>query len=94
MDVVTFPTAPGAVAFLREIEQFIFTRYPAVRVEWSKGWAYSDAAAWTDPAVIAQSVPDSFRTGSDPTWDGARNTFAAVDPHRLVSNPFLDQLLP
>jgi hypothetical protein len=94
MDVVTFPTAPGAAAFLREIEQFIFTRYPGARVEWSKGWAYSATGAWTDPAVTAQTVPDSFRTGPDPTWDSARDTFAACDPYRLVTNPFLDQLLP
>jgi FAD/FMN-containing dehydrogenase len=97
-DVLTFPTAPGAAAFYRELEQFFFTRYAgayaATRVEWSKGWAYTDQAAWADHTVLTATVPDSYRQGPDPSWDAALATLDALDPHRVFSNPFLDVLLP
>jgi FAD/FMN-containing dehydrogenase len=94
LDVVTFPTAPSAYAFLRDVETHLFTHYPATRVEWSKGWAYTTSAAWADPAVVTQTVPDSFRQGGDATWDTAHGTLTDYDPHRLFSNPFLGELLP
>ncbi|MCE6998680.1 FAD-binding protein [Saccharothrix sp. S26] len=97
-DVLTFPTAPGAAAFYRELERFFFTRYTGsyafTRAEWSKGWAYTDQAAWADHTVLTSTVPDSYRQGPNPTWDAARATLNAVDPHRVFSNPFLDVLLP
>ncbi|MEV8441413.1 cholesterol oxidase substrate-binding domain-containing protein [Actinosynnema sp. NPDC051121] len=97
-DVLTFPTAPGAAAFYRELEQFFFTRYTgayaATRVEWSKGWAYTDQAAWADHTVLTATVPDSYRQGPNPSWDAALATLDAFDPHRVFSNPFLDVLLP
>lgn len=94
LDVVTFPTAPGAHAFYRDVERYLFANHPATRVEWSKGWAYTTDAAWADSTVITQNVPDSFRQGGDASWDAARDAFAAFDPHRVFGNPFLDQLLP
>ncbi|MFI9011520.1 cholesterol oxidase substrate-binding domain-containing protein [Actinosynnema sp. NPDC053489] len=97
-DVLTFPTAPGAAAFYRELEQFFFTHYSGARAttraEWSKGWAYTDQAAWADHTVLTATVPDSYRQGPNPTWDAARATLNAFDPHRVFSNPFLDVLLP
>ncbi|TQM84909.1 FAD/FMN-containing dehydrogenase [Saccharothrix saharensis] len=97
-DVLTFPTAPGAAAFYRELEQFFFTHYTgsyaSTRAEWSKGWAYTDEAAWSDHTVLTSTVPDSYRQGPNPSWDAARATLNALDPHRVFSNPFLDVLLP
>ncbi len=97
-DVLTFPTAPGAAAFYRELEQFFFTRYTGAyattRAEWSKGWAYTDEAAWADHTVLTSTVPDTYRQGPDPSWDAALATLNAHDPHRVFSNPFLDVLLP
>jgi FAD/FMN-containing dehydrogenase len=97
-DVLTFPTAPGAAAFYRELEQFFFTRYAGAyattRAEWSKGWAYTNQAAWADHTVLTSTVPDSYRQGPDPSWDAALATLNAFDPHRVFSNPFLDVLLP
>ncbi|MER5267584.1 cholesterol oxidase substrate-binding domain-containing protein [Actinosynnema sp. NPDC002837] len=97
-DVLTFPTAPGAAAFYRELEQFFFTNYTGAyattRAEWSKGWAYTDEAAWADRTVLTSTVPDSYRQGPDPSWDAALATLDAHDPHRVFSNPFLDVLLP
>jgi hypothetical protein len=93
-DVVTFPTAPGAFPFLREMEAFFFANYPATRVEWSKGWAYTTDGAWADSTVITQSLPNAFRQGTDDTWEAARTALNGFDPHRIFSNPLLDQLLP
>lgn len=96
-DVLTFPTAPRAHEFYREMEDFFFanyTGYASCRVEWSKGWGYTDTAAWADPAMLTRTVPDSYRHGPDPTWDGAVATLNGFDPHRVFSNPFLDLLLP
>ncbi|MBE1490275.1 cholesterol oxidase substrate-binding domain-containing protein [Plantactinospora soyae] len=97
-DVLTFPTAPRAHAFYREMEIFFFTNYGGAyagcRAEWSKGWGYTDEAAWADPTMLTQVVPDSYRQGPDPTWDWAVATLNRYDPHRLFSNPFLDVLLP
>jgi FAD/FMN-containing dehydrogenase len=97
-DVLTFPTAPGAAAFYRELEQFFFTNYTGAyattRAEWSKGWAYTDEAAWADHTVLTSTVPDSYRQGPDPSWDAALAALDAHDPHRVFSNPFLDVLLP
>jgi FAD/FMN-containing dehydrogenase len=96
-DVLTFPTAPGAHAFYREMEQFFFTTYrgyAAVRAEWSKGWGYTAEAAWTDLPFVTQTVPDTYRQGPDPTWDGALGVLDTLDPHRVFTNPFLDRLLP
>jgi hypothetical protein len=76
------------------MESFLFTNHPTTRVEWSKGWAYTTSAAWADTNVITGNVPDSFRQGTDATWDAARTTLNAFDPHRVFSNPLLDQLLP
>ncbi|MGI5215236.1 cholesterol oxidase substrate-binding domain-containing protein [Plantactinospora sp. CA-290183] len=97
-DVLTFPSAPRAHAFYREMETFFVTNYTGsyagCRVEWSKGWGYTDTAAWAEPNMLGAVVPDSYRQGSDPTWDRAVATLNAYDPHRLFSNPFLDVLLP
>jgi FAD/FMN-containing dehydrogenase len=96
-DVLTFPTAPGAHAFYREMEQFFFATYrgyAAVRAEWSKGWGYTTEAAWADDPFVTGTVPDSYRQGPDPTWDGALDVLNTFDPHRVFTNPFLDRLLP
>jgi FAD/FMN-containing dehydrogenase len=97
-DVLTFPSAPSSHAFYRELEAFFFGNYTGsyagTRAEWSKGWAYTDDAAWADRRVLTEVVPDSYRRGPDPTWDSAVATLNAYDPHRIFSNAFLDLLLP
>jgi FAD/FMN-containing dehydrogenase len=95
-DMVTFPQAPGAEAFLREVEQFVYSHFSGwaiVRPEWSKGWAYTTEAVWADQTTLTTTIPDAFR-GADPSWDSAVATLNALDPHRVFSNPFLDVLLP
>jgi hypothetical protein len=88
-DVLTLPGTADADSFYRELERYLLAAYPSTRVEWSKGWAYTDQAAWSDPDVLSRAVPSSLRPG----WDTAVSTLDRLDPARVFSNPFLDQLL-
>lgn len=88
-DVLTLPGTAGADTFYRELERHLLAAYPTTRVEWSKGWAYTDQAAWSDPDVLDHTVPSSFGAG----WAAAVSTLDRLDPARVFSNPFLDRLL-
>lgn len=87
LDILTIPGTPHANAFYREIERYLFDAFPGTRVEWSKGWAYTPAAAWSDPEVLGR-LPASLRG-----WSGGVATLDRHDPHRIFTNPFLDRLL-
>jgi FAD/FMN-containing dehydrogenase len=89
LDVLTLPGTADANAFYRELEQYLLTRYPSTRVEWSKGWAYTAQAPWSDPQVLGTTVPSSFGAG----WDTTVATLDRLDPAHVFSNPFLDRLL-
>ncbi|MEU4216399.1 cholesterol oxidase substrate-binding domain-containing protein [Actinoplanes sp. NPDC026623] len=88
-DVLTLPGTADANRFYRELERYLLAAHPSTRVEWSKGWAYTEQAAWADPDVLGRAVPSSFGSG----WDAAVSTLHRLDPARVFSNPFLDRLL-
>ncbi|WP_280722605.1 cholesterol oxidase substrate-binding domain-containing protein [Kitasatospora sp. MAA4] len=96
-DVLTLPSTPGLHQFGRDLEQYLLTTFDgtraALRVEWSKGWAYTADATWADPDVIARVIPDSHRAGGGAGWDEAVATLNRYDPHRVFSSPLLDTLL-
>ncbi|MFL6073782.1 MAG: cholesterol oxidase substrate-binding domain-containing protein [Mycobacteriales bacterium] len=95
LDVLTLPTTPAAPRFYRELEQHLFATYgTAVRPEWSKGFAYTAEAAWSDLPTLTGTIPAAYRAGPDPSWDAALSTLDGADPHRVFTNPFLDVLLP
>ncbi len=98
LDVLTLPGTPDAEAFFRELERFLLATYDGghalTRVEWSKGWAYTDEAAWSDEEVLGTVVPESFDDGAGPGWAGAREILDRLDPHRVYGNAFLDRLFP
>lgn len=89
LDVLTLPGTADADAFYRELEQYLLTGYPSTRVEWSKGWAYTDQQSWSDPQVLDTAIPSSFGAA----WDTAVSTLDRLDPAHVFSNPFLDRLL-
>ncbi|WP_435880645.1 cholesterol oxidase substrate-binding domain-containing protein [Streptomyces flaveolus] len=96
IDILSLPTTPALHRFYRDIEQFLLTMdgdRATVRVEWSKGWAYTDTAAWSDPDVLTRAVPTALRAGGGRGWDEAVATLNRLDPHHVVSSPFLDALL-
>lgn len=96
IDVLSLPSTPALHRFYRDLEQFLLLLdgdRATVRVEWSKCWAYSDTAAWSDPDVLTRAVPASHRAGGGPGWDEAVTTLDRLDPHHVLSSPFLDALL-
>ncbi|MFE5396211.1 cholesterol oxidase substrate-binding domain-containing protein [Streptomyces sp. NPDC056568] len=96
IDILSLPTTPALHRFYRDIEQFLLALdgdRATVRVEWSKGWAYTDTAAWSDPDVLTRTVPAALRAGGGPGWDEAVATLNRLDPHHVISSPFLDALL-
>jgi FAD/FMN-containing dehydrogenase len=94
VDVLTQPTTPGAMEFYRELERFCLRtfdgRYAQTRVEWSKGWGYTDTAPWADQAVIGSAIPASYGDGE---WARGVRILDRIDPNRVFSNAFLDGLL-
>ncbi|MEV1290218.1 cholesterol oxidase substrate-binding domain-containing protein [Micromonospora sp. NPDC049679] len=97
LDVLTLPGTAHADEFYRELEAFVFATYDGswagARVEWSKGWAYGDQGAWSDPTILDETVPASFPAGPVAAWQSAVAVLDAYDPHRVFTNPFLDRLL-
>ncbi|MFZ2176633.1 MAG: cholesterol oxidase substrate-binding domain-containing protein, partial [Rhodococcus sp. (in: high G+C Gram-positive bacteria)] len=100
LNVLGVPGTPGMFAFYREMEQWMRTHFNGgdsiFRPEWSKGWAFGPELPYTDSAIISAGLPDSYREGvpASENWDTARATYNALDPHRIFTNTFIDQLLP
>ncbi|MGW2396041.1 cholesterol oxidase substrate-binding domain-containing protein [Kitasatospora sp. NPDC001664] len=92
LDILTLPGTPGLHRFCRDLEQALLALFDGtratLRVEWSKGWAYTDTAAWSDPTLLTTTIPASF-----PDWNEAVTTLDRLDPHHVFGNPFLDALL-
>jgi len=93
LDILTLPGTPYAEKFLREIERFLLDRHDGTdsltRVEWSKGWAYTEEAVWDDEEVLGTVVPASLGDGA---WGQAAGILDRLDPHRVFGNAFLDRL--
>ncbi|MCH2145797.1 MAG: FAD-binding protein [Phycisphaerales bacterium] len=100
LDLLTVPGTPDAGPFYTEFETWLYARYgenadATMRVEWSKGWGYTDDGAWTNAEVMGTRIPESLRTGrpSGADWTAAVRQFDRFDPHGVFMNPFLAQLL-
>lgn len=98
MNVVSIPGTAGLPAFLREMERWMVANYSGdyatFRPEWSKGWAFTEQAAYQDDEFLTSTVPATFRAGGDGNWDFALATLDEHDPHRVFSNTFIDRVLP
>lgn len=99
LDMLTIPGTPQANEFYQQMEQWIFGHYTGsyatVRPEWSKGWAYTSAGAWTNTQMLTSTIPAAVSAGqSGDTFAAARAALNSYDPHRIFSNAFLDTLLP
>lgn len=98
LDILTLPGTPYADDFYAEMEQWIYSNYASyadVRPEWSKGWGYTSAGAWTSNDVVDTKVPNTFRTGYpvNDNWDSGRAMLDILDPARVFSSAFVDKLL-
>ncbi|MDP9794711.1 FAD/FMN-containing dehydrogenase [Catenuloplanes nepalensis] len=92
LDVLTLPGTAHANAFLADLEAFCYATFSGdralTRVEWSKGWAYTPAAPWTNQTLLDQTIPASF----GPSWQRAADELHALDPHGVFRNGFTDAL--
>ena len=99
-DILTMPGTPTSDQFYQDIEQWMFTNYTgsyaAVRPEWSKGWAYTGTAAWSNPTMLSSTIPAAINAGQNvgDNWTSALATLDAYDPYRVFSNAFLDSFMP
>jgi FAD/FMN-containing dehydrogenase len=100
-DVLTLPGTLDSETFYAELEQWILATYDngtdaVLRPEWSKGWAYDGTAPWSSATVIDSVIPAAYQAGQQPgdDWATALATLDALDPNRIYTNPFLDQLTP
>jgi FAD/FMN-containing dehydrogenase len=98
LNLLTFPGTAGSYRFYREMEQWTIATFDgtwaAARPEWSKGWAFSDTAAWGDAAMLRHTLPALVSAGkpTDGDFRWAMRRLDAHDPHRVFSNGFLDRL--
>lgn len=94
LDILTLPGTPHAEEFYRELERFLLASFDGTdalaRVEWSKGWAYTDTAAWADPEVLGTAVPASYGAA----WGEAAGTLQRLDPHGVFRAPLHQRLFP
>ncbi|XP_037041243.1 uncharacterized protein LOC119077966 [Bradysia coprophila] len=99
LSILSYPYSTHQNEAYQTIESFIFREFhgvdSVVRVEWSKGFAYSlDEGGWTAPHVLNEVIPSTFpATSSLNGWNYAISVFDKYDPHRIFSNTFLDQVL-
>lgn len=94
LGILTIPGTPGMFEFLREIEQWMRAHYDGsdacVRPEWSKGWAYTNDAGWSDRTILREAIPGAFPG----CWGAAVRTLDALDPKGVFRSSTLDQIFP
>lgn len=87
LSTLTLPGTPSMFPFFRELERGLRARFNGsdglLRPEWSKGWAYTDSAAWQDPETL-----NGFPAVYD-GWNEALTGLHALDPNGIYSNAFL-----
>jgi FAD/FMN-containing dehydrogenase len=92
LDILSMPDTPDANKFYNEMEQWIFSHYSGdyalTRVEWSKGWGYTDDATWENAQVINTIVPGTYKD-----WNNAIEILDKYDPHHVFTSPFMRKLL-
>lgn len=99
-DCLTFPGTPYANQFYTELEQWFYANYSGdyamVRPEWSKGWAYTDTAAWANTDMLGRVIPAALSAGQrdDEDFAAACAALDRYDPHRIFASPLLDALAP
>ncbi len=99
LDMGCLPVTQGFSQFYADMESWIWSHYTgsyaAVRPEWSKAWACTSAAPWTNTAILGSTIPAAVSAGraSGDGWATAVSILTSYDPGSVFSNPFLDTLL-
>ena len=98
LDMGTLPVTPGFSQFYTDMETWIWSHYTGsyatVRPEWSKAWACTSAAPWTNATTLGTTIPAAVSAGqaSGDGWSTAVSILTSYDPNSVFSNPFLDTL--
>lgn len=98
LDMGTLPVTAGFSQFYADMESWIWSHYTGsyatVRPEWSKAWACTSAAPWTNTQVLGAAIPAAVSAGqaSGDGWATAVSILSGYDPGGVFSNPFLDTL--
>jgi FAD/FMN-containing dehydrogenase len=98
LDMGTLPVTAGFSAFYADMEAWIWSHYTGsyacVRPEWSKAWACTSTAPWTNGTILGSTIPAAVSAGqaSDDGWSTAVSILTSYDPHSVFSSPFLDTL--
>jgi len=98
LDMGTLPVTAGFSAFYAQMEAWIWSHYTGsyatVRPEWSKAWACTSTAPWTNTTILGTTIPAAVSAGqaSDDGWSTAVTILTGYDPNKVFSNPFLDTL--
>jgi hypothetical protein len=97
LDVLTLPGTAHSNEFYEELEAWIQQRFCGAAgrpmPEWSKGWAYTSAGAWTNTTYM-ESVREMVTTArtDDDNWNYEVATLAKYDKSNLFTNPLLTAL--
>jgi FAD/FMN-containing dehydrogenase len=98
LDMGTLPVTAGFSQFYADMESWIWSHYTGsyatVRPEWSKAWACTSSAPWTNTTILGSTIPTAVSAGqaSDDGWSTAVSILTGYDPNGVFSNPFLDTL--
>jgi len=98
LDMGTLPVTAGFSQFYAAMESWIWSHYTGsyatVRPEWSKAWACTSSAPWTNTTILGTTIPAAVSAGqaSDDGWSTAVSILTGYDPNGVFSNPFLDTL--
>ena len=98
LDMGTLPVTAGFSQFYAAMESWIWSHYTGsyatVRPDWSKAWACTSSAPWTNTTILGTTIPAAVSAGqaSDDGWSTAVSILTGYDPNGVFSNPFLDTL--
>ena len=94
LNLLTIPGTPGAGTFFAEMESWLFSQFndgnARARVEWSKGWAFTDRGPYRSKRFIRESVPASLGDG----FGEACRILDELDPRGVFRADFHDDLMP
>lgn len=99
VNVLTLVGTESSPRFLAELQSWALDAFDgansAVRFEWSKGWAYTDAGSWSDSSVLDGQIPASYSVGRPPAlrWPRLASALQAYDPQGVFATPFHNRLL-
>lgn len=94
VNTITTTRRPYSHEFMKRFEEFAYVRFNGrdalVRPEWSKNWGHSTTGPFGNPAFIQETIPEVF--GAE-KWNHAIETLNKHDPHHVISNKFLSELM-